>query len=260
MSLFEDYISYPVRTLSIRYSIDEGDEQPFCIVREIILDDMVENLLRKEERHEVRSTDDRACVNLSVCYGELSPEMAKMEGKVIPLFQNRESPGLVSVLPQRHGAVLLGSLNPPKINEVVTALQEYPALKPLIGELSKKYMGKDVSDIQDIWGVDLLILSNPIYRNLDFTEQPQNDGLFCRVNYRKGRRDPLELTVTGKSKEGKVTESTNWVLDGSAFLYRTNLPVYHSLDIEVKDKNGRVLDQYLDMHFIRKISVNVKVH
>jgi len=46
MSLFSDYISCPVRTLSIGYSIDGGEEKLFCIIREILFDDMVESVKR----------------------------------------------------------------------------------------------------------------------------------------------------------------------------------------------------------------------
>lgn len=259
MSLFSDYISFPVRTLSIGYSIDGGEEKLFCIIREILFDDMVESVIKKKEQYSTQSSDGRLNTTLSVSYDELLPELAKTDGHVTPLFQNIDIPGLVSVLPLRHCSVLLGHVNQPKRNEVELAFQEFPMLKQLIGELSGKHLNKDISEIPDVWGVDVLMMSNPIYRSLDFTEQPQNGGLFCRVNYRRGRRDPLELTVTGKAKDGEVTETIVWTLDGGAFLYRTNLPSYHSLDIVVKDKEGRVVDQYLDMHFIRNISVDVKV-
>lgn len=256
--VFRDFVDSTTRTLYLSYSVGTSDTFIFFKLTEVLYDDMPEMLIRNNAVFSEKSADGKLYAQLEVCYSKLTEEMAALEGEITPLYQNGKEKPIVQLLPQRHEAVLLCSKAMASIGEIEEAFRAYPELSQMLSDLSKKHLGADIINIKDAWGKDLLMATNPIYRELDFTEQPQNGGLFCRVSYRKGRREPLFLTVIGKSKEGEVTGEIEWILDGTGFLYRTDMPAYHSLDILVKNKDGQLIDQYLDMHFIRKISVNVK--
>lgn len=255
---FRDFVGYTTRTLYLSCTVDSTHTSLLFKVTEVLYDDMPELLIRNDAVFSEKSADGKIASQLEVSYSKLTEEMAAQEGEITPLYQNGKEEPIVQLLPQRHGAVLLGSQTMVYREEIEETFRAYPELSHMLSELSMKHLGADIINIKDAWGKDLLMATNPIYRELDFTEQPQNEGLFCRVNYRKGRREPLFLTVIGKSKEGEVTGEIEWILDGTGFLYRTDLPAYHSLDILVKNKDGQLIDLYLDMHFIRKISVNVK--
>ena len=255
---FRDFTGYITRTIYLSWSENASYNNPFLKVTEVLYDDMPEQLIRNNAVFSEKSADGKLYAQLEVSYSKLTEDMAAQEGEITSLYQNGKEKPIVQLLPQRHGAVLLGSKTMVSIEEIEEAFRAYPELPQTLSELSKKHLGADIINIKDAWGKDLLMAANPIYKELDFTEQPQNGGLFCRVNYRNGRREPLILSVTGKTKEGDVTGAIEWILDGKGFLYRTDMPAYHSLDILVKNKGGQLIDQYLDMHFIRKISVNVK--
>lgn len=255
---FRDFIGYTTRTLYLSCSIDSSDILPLFRITEVLFEDMPELLIRNDAVFSEKSADGKIAAQLEVCYSKLTEDISVQEGEITPLYQNGKEKPIVKLLPQRHGAVLLGSKAMTYREKIEETFRAYPELSQMLSEFSMNHLGADIIKIKDAWGKDLLMAANPIYKELDFTEQPQNGGLFCRVCYRKGRREPLFLKVTGKSKEGEVTGEIEWKLDGKGFLYRTDMPGYHSLDILVKNKDGQLIDQYLDMHFIRKISVNVK--
>lgn len=240
--VFRDFVDYTTRTLYLSYSVGSSDTFLFFKVTEVLYNDMPELLIKNDAVFSEKSADGKLVAQLEVSYSKLTEDMAAQEGEITPLYQNGKEKPIVQLLPKRHGAVLLGSQTMAYKEEIEETFRAYPELSQMLSELSKKHLGADIINIKDAWGKDLLMAANPIYRELDFIEQPQNKGLFCRVSYRKGRREPLILTVTSKTKEGEVTGEIEWILDGTGFLYRTDMPAYHSLDILVKNKDGLLID------------------
>ena len=106
----------------------------------------------------------------------------------------------------------------------------------------------------------MFICYNPTFKSIDLTEDGKNKGLFFRVNYCRGHKEPLIVDIVGKAKDGALLQKYSFKTEEGVFLshfqFQENYPL---IDIYVKLMDGTLVDYYRDVAFIHKISVNVSI-
>ena len=184
----------------------------------------------------------------------------EVKASLIPLHQEHAADDMKYMMPKRNVSAFV-RLFEVEANKIVRGLIESsPQLVGLLKCFSEQYLGYDLSQLRQFWGITAFLCYNPIFRNIDLTEDGKNGGLYFRVNYWKEHKEPLIVDIKGKAKDGNLLKSCQFTTEEGVFLshfaFDENYPL---LDIDVKTKDGMFIDYYRDVAFIHKISVNVTV-
>lgn len=182
----------------------------------------------------------------------------EVKATLIPLHQEHTADDMKCILPKRTTSAFV-RLHEVEENESIRGLiEESPQLLEPLKYLSGQHLGYDLSQLLQFWGATVFLCYNPIFRSVDLTEDGKNGGLFFRVNYWKGHKEPLIVDIKGKAKDGTIQKSYQFSTEEGVFLshfqFDENYPL---LDIDVRLKDGTLVDYYRDVAFIHKISVNV---
>lgn len=182
----------------------------------------------------------------------------EVKASLMPLHQEHTADDMKCILPKRPTSAFVRLY---KVEAHVTIrglIEEYPYLLKQLKNLSGQYLGYDLSQLRHFWGITAFLCYNPIFRSIDLTEDGKNGGLYFRVNYWKGHKELLIVDIKGKAKDGSLLKSYQFTTVEGVFLshfqFDENYPL---LDIDVRLKDGTLVDYYRDVAFIHKISVNV---
>lgn len=184
----------------------------------------------------------------------------EVKALLIPLHQEHAADDMKCIMPKRNISAFVRLYEVEANKTVRELLDNSPQLVGLLKCFSEQYLGYDLSQLRQFWGITAFLCYNPIFRNIDLTEDGKNGGLYFRVNYWKEHKEPLIVDIKGKAKDGNLLKSCQFTTEEGVFLshfaFDENYPL---LDIDVKTKDGMFIDYYRDVAFIHKISVNVTV-
>ena len=179
---------------------------------------------------------------------------------ILPLHQEHDSDAIMRIMPKRNTSAFVRLFNKKGQERIKQVVENDNHILDQIKILSERYLGYDLSQMPQYWRNTVFICYNPIFRSLDLTEDGKNKGLYFRVNYRRGHKEPLIVDIVGKAKDGTLLENYSFKTEEGVFLshfqFQENYPL---IDINVRTMDETLVDYYRDVTFIHKIEVNVNM-
>ena len=183
----------------------------------------------------------------------------KDEWRIIPSNDNYKSE-LKDLLPRRYCPRYVRYCIPENQPDALDCILSNEKLKEQFRKLSVRNLGYDLCEHNLFLGGFIFLTYNTIYTNIAFAEKETRDGLFCRITYKDGNRKPIKLICKRKGNDDGVVGITEHVLDGSKTLYEIDFGgTFHSLEVNILDENGFLLDFYDYLVFIHSINFDMRV-
>lgn len=180
------------------------------------------------------------------------------KSRIIPV--NRpDNDEMMSVVPKSAASLFLKSCRPEKISDIIHKVLQSKGLKEQLKYLSEKHLGFDLNLHTKFLGNILLMCSNPVYRNIDITQDAKGKGIYVRVNYRGEEHIPLKMVVYGKDRTKAPMGVECHELDGRFLSHLKLKENYPLLDILVFDNNDFLVDYHQNINFISSISFGVSM-
>lgn len=179
--------------------------------------------------------------------------------RIIPSNDSYHSE-LKDLLPRRYCPQYVRYCIPESQPEVLDNILNNGKLKSQLKDISLQNLGYDLSEHRLFLGGFIFLTYNDIYRNISFSEKETCDGIFCRITYKDGNRQPLKLMCRRKGNDDGVVGITEHILDGSKNLYELDFgKTFHSLEVIILDQNGYLLDFYDNLVFIHSINFDMRI-
>lgn len=179
--------------------------------------------------------------------------------KMVPLH-HEEQEELCALLPKRRCSAFVNYCKAKETGEAVARAFKQERLRKQLGKLSVRNLGYDLTKHANFGGACIFVAYNPIYTQIDFTEDNNSSGIYWRVNYRKGRHDRLSLTVRGLDKDNHVLFNKQMHTEEGIFLYHESFgQPFHHLDIVVFDSHGQEIDSYSYVIFTHAFSLSMQI-
>lgn len=236
----------------------------FCII-ESVEDDMQDALATSVSDRTFANTGGEKYAIFESTDSVLSSDVISGWGKemkslLIPLHQEHGEDEIKRILPLRNSAAFVRLFSGNGQEGIMQVVENDTSILEQIKILSERFLGYDLSQMSQYWGNTVFICYNPIFKSIDLTEDGKNNGLYFRVNYRRGHKEPLIVDIVGKAKDGALLQKYSFKTEEGVFLshfqFQENYPL---IDIYVKLMDGTLVDYYRDVAFIHKISVNVSI-
>ena len=178
--------------------------------------------------------------------------------RILPSDDNSKTE-LKAVLPRRICPVYVRYCIPSEEPEFINHILTEKKLKAQLKELSEKNLGYDLTVHKNLLGGFIFLTYNSIYRKIDFSEKETRDGIYCRLDY-IGADQPLTMVCKRRANDDGVVGMDLFTLDGSNNLYELSFKgSFHSLELNVLDKDGDLIDFYNRLVFIHSINFDMRV-
>lgn len=185
----------------------------------------------------------------------------RSKSALIPLHEERdERYELVDMLPKRRCAAYVNYCIPQALphDGVLNGIDRNEKLTKQIRELSTQYLHYDLTLHTKFYGGFVFATYNPVYRQIDLSEASDSRGIFCRVHYRPGNKQPLTFRIKAYDKNRQLIGQYVRSNAACAFLSHFTFDVkFHSIDIDVYDQNDILIDCYNYVTFIHQILLNI---
>lgn len=179
--------------------------------------------------------------------------------KVVPVHCDEKSE-LCVLLPRRQCSCFVNVCKPKEVDRSVTQVMESERHRKQLKELSGKNLGYDLTKHRNFLGAFVFVAYNPIYREIDFTEDGESPGLYIRVDYREGRHDTIYFAIKGLDNHNNILFNRLVHTEEGIFLYHVSFekPFQH-LEVTVYDKDGNEIDYYPCVFFVRAFQLHTQV-
>ncbi len=166
---------------------------------------------------------------------------------------------LNAILPRRTCPSYVRYCIPTEVPAIINHILTTEKLKLQLEKLSEQNLGYDLTVHKNLLGGFFFLTYNSIYRKIDFTEKEKRDGIYCRVDY-KGKGQPLTVICTRRANDEGVVGMNQFSLDGKKNLYELTLKgPFHSLEVNILDKEGDLIDFYNRLVFIHAITFDMRL-
>lgn len=166
---------------------------------------------------------------------------------------------LKAVLPSRICPSYVRYCVPLEEPEIISQILSEEKLKSQIKALSERNLGYDLTIHKNFLGGFIFLTYNSIYRKVDFTEKETRNGIYCRLDY-KGTGQPLTVNSIRRAEDNGIVGMEHFVLDGSKNLYELTFnDSFHSLELNILDKDGDLIDFYNRLVFVHSINFDMRV-
>ena len=169
---------------------------------------------------------------------------------------------LVDMLPKRQCAAYVNCCKPKELpaGGILSGIANNKKLLKQIKDLSTTYLGYDLTLHSGYYGGYVFAAYNPIYRQIDWTQDAEVPGIYCRIAYRPNHKLPLTFRIKAYNREqqiiGQYERRNTQCAFLSHFVFDTK---FHSLDIEVYDPDDILIDLYTQIIFIHKILFDIDI-
>ena len=178
--------------------------------------------------------------------------------RILPSDENNKTE-LKSILPRRTCPSYVRYCIPTEEPEIINHILTTEKLKQQLKELSERNLGYDLTVNKNLLGGFFFLTYNSIYRKIDFMEKETRDGIYCRINY-KGNGQPLNVICTRRANDEGVVGIDQFPLDGNSNLYELKFKgPFHSLEVNILDKEGDLIDFYNRLVFIHSINFDMRL-
>lgn len=185
----------------------------------------------------------------------------RSKSALIPLHEEREKRHeLVDMLPKRRCAAYVNYCIPQALPQdgVLNGIERNEKLTKQIRKLSTQYLHYDLTLHTKFYGGFVFATYNPVYSQIDLSEASDSRGLFCRVHYRPGNKQPLTFRIKAYDKNRQLIGQYVRSNAACAFLLHFTFDVkFNSLDIDVYDQHDILIDCYNYVTFIHQILLNI---
>lgn len=198
-------------------------------------------------------------VLLNSCTENYQWPAGEKDWRILPSDDNYKQE-LPSILPRRHCPRYVRYCVPNEMPDIIKKIIEDAKLNKQLKELSEKNLGCDLTLHRNYLGGFIFLTYNTIYRRIHFTEKDTRDGVYCRVDYKQGIRQPLSLCFKIMSADGGVVDKKWKDLDGSQNIYDIDFGrQFRSLEVDIWDKDNDFVDFYENLVFIHSIHFNMQI-
>lgn len=183
--------------------------------------------------------------------------------EVISLSDNSKHP-ITHILPHRSCASYVSCFVPKLPSEgLLSEWKEDEKIRKQLSHLSKEYLGYDMCEWDKYLGQYIFVSYNPIYRAIHWRENEKGLGIYCRINFRDGKRQLLKICVEGYNNSNvpvfeDYIETDNFEKFISFQSHQDK--TYKYLKIYVRDQDGILIDYFPHLNFIHQISMDFMVH
>ena len=178
--------------------------------------------------------------------------------RILPSDENAKME-LKAVLPRRVCPSYVRYCIPAVEPEIISQILSEEKLKSQLKTLSERNLGYDLTIHKKLLGGFIFLTYNCIYRKVNFTEKETRDGIYCRLDY-KGTGQPLTVNCIRRAGDNGVVGMEQFILDGSKNLYELSFKdSFHSLELNILDKDGDLIDFYNQLVFIHSINFDMRV-
>lgn len=165
---------------------------------------------------------------------------------------------IAAMLPRRHCPSYVRCCIPQKQFPVLDSIMSDKKLNTQLSELSKRNLGYDLAEHRNYLGGYIFLTYNDIYRKLSFKGKKTRTGIFCRIDYKN--KQSLTCYCKRRGHDNEILGITPFILDGNKNLYEIDFGgTYHSLEVDITDQNGDIIDYYERLTFIHSIHFDVRV-
>lgn len=182
---------------------------------------------------------------------------------LIPLHDDSDSRHeLIDMLPTRQCSSYVNYCKPQAYphDGVLTGIAGNEKLLRQIKCISEQYLGFDLTLHSRYYGAFVFVSYNPFYRHIEFSEDTDATGIYCRVYYRPEIKVPLTFRIKAYNSEHQIIGHYERRNTNCCFLSHFSFDVkFQSLDIDVYDADNILIDYYTNIVFIHKISFDVNV-
>lgn len=179
--------------------------------------------------------------------------------RILPSDENAKAE-LSSLLPRRSCPRYVRYCVPKDAPEIFNRILSEEKLRKQLSELSERNLGYDLAVHKNFLGGFVFITYNDIYRAIEFAEKDTRDGIYCRIDYKGWKRQPLTVCCKRLSGDDGIVGVEHFDLNGSKNLYELNFGgAYHSLQIDVLDEDHDLVDFYNRLVFIHSIHFDMRV-
>lgn len=182
---------------------------------------------------------------------------------IVPLHDEGDSRyELADVLPKRQCAAYVNCCIPKALpnDSILSGVAGNKKLLKQIKYLSTAFLGYDLTLHSRFYGSYVFVAYNPIYHHIDWTEDSEAPGIYCRTFYRPGNRQPLTYRIRAYNREQQIIGQYERRNTQGAFLSHFVFDTkFHSLDIEVYDSDDLLIDLYTQIIFIHRILFDIDI-
>lgn len=182
----------------------------------------------------------------------------EIQWRILPSDENAKTE-LKAVLPRRACPTYVRYCIPKEEPVIINTILTDNKLKSQLKELSERNLGYDLTIHKNLLGGFVFLTYNNIYRKIDFAEKETRDGIYCRLDY-KGVGQSMTIVCLRRANDDGVVGIDQFTLDGSKNLYElTFKDTFHSLEVNILDKDGDLIDFYNRLVFIHSINFDMRV-
>lgn len=182
---------------------------------------------------------------------------------IIPIHDdNGKQYELADMLPKRQCAAYVNCCRPKELYTcgILSGIATNKKILKQIKNLSTTYLGYDLTLHSGYYGCYVFAAYNPIYRQIDWTQDAEVPGIYCRIAYRPNHKVPLTFRIKLYNCKqqiiGQYVRRNIKCAFLSHFVFDTK---FDSLDIEVYDSNDILSDYYTQIIFIHRILFDIGI-
>ena len=183
--------------------------------------------------------------------------------EVISLSDNSKHP-ITYILPRRQCSAYVSCYIPKtQVEELLPKWKLDEKIRKQMTRLSQQHLGYDICERDWYLGQYIFVSYNPIYRAIHWREDENGLGIYCRINFREGRRQFLKIRIVGYNNSN-VPVFEDYV-ETDAFETFISFQSHQDksfkyLKVYVYDKDDVLIDYYPQMVFVHQINIDFAVH
>lgn len=196
------------------------------------------------------------------CSGFRLAKLSHEGAEVISLSDNHQHP-ITHILPHRSCAAYVSSYIPETRSAQLSEWLQDPKIRKQLSELSEQYVGYDICKWDKFIGQYIFVSYNPIYRVIHWRESDKAAGIYCRIHFREGKRQPLKIEVEGYNSDNfKLFEDSIETEEFENFISFSTHPnkSFNYLKVYIYDKDGILIAYFPRLVFIHQINIDLMVH
>ena len=178
--------------------------------------------------------------------------------RILPSDENNKTE-LTALLPRRICPSYVRYCIPVETPTIINHVLTDDKLRAQLEELSMRNLGYDLTIHTIFLGGFVFLTYNSIYKKISFTEKESRDGIYCRLDY-KAPAQPLTICCKRMANDNGTVGIDQFELDGSRNLYELIFKgPFQSLEVNILDKDGVLIDFYNRLVFIHSIHFDMRV-
>lgn len=172
---------------------------------------------------------------------------------------DQETKDEYELIPSHHCAAYVEEYIPAEREKLLSLFTKGTSLYKQLQTVSLQELGYDFTKHLQHLGSFVFVNYNPIFSRIEWREDDKKPGIYARVHYRNGNRVPLSFEVEGLNERKEFLFKKEFNNNGCYLSHFALDGAFQFLSIEVKDKNGELLDKIEQMSFVHSIQLSMQI-